>query len=233
MTDNKLKDILGWDIVNWSESIKYWEHFICQKNIDNITALELGSGFNGGLSLWLALKGIKTTCSAYHPSYRNVLDKAKTIHLKHGVNDLIDYEEIDATNIPYTSKYDIICYKSMLGGIVRKDDLKTAENVVKQIYAALKPNGMLLFAENITSTVIHKILRKQHGSGRNNWRYFTIDELNLLHTDFKSFEYLTFGFLGCFGRGEKQRSILGRIDQTLFRNIPENWNYVLAGVAIK
>ena len=235
MIDEKLKDIIGWDIVNWSQSIQYWEKFIPQENIDDILALELGSGFNGGLSLWLALKGIKTTCSGYHPNYADASDEAKAIHHKYDVNDLIEYKNVDATNIPYKSEYDIICYKSMLGGIVREKSLETAKKVIDNIYEALKPGGMLFFAENISSTFAHKLLRKKFGAGKNRWRYFTIEELNILHRGFQSFEYRTFGFLGCFGLNEKQNAILGNLDKTIskLKVLPEKWNYILAGVTIK
>jgi len=231
--DDKVKDIFGWDVVNWSQSILYWENFISQKDIDNITALELGSGFNGGLSLWLASKGIKTTCSGYSLNYRGAWNEAKSVHHKYGISDLIEYKEVDATNIPYKSKYDIICYKSMLGGIVREKTIDTAKKVIEEIYAALKPGGMLLFAENISSTFVHKIMRNKYGAGKNKWRYFTIEEFEMLHREFQLFEYRTFGFFGAFGLNEKLRTILGNIDQVILKIVPKKWNYILTGVAVK
>ena len=231
---DKLKDILGWDTINWSQALHYWDKFIPQENTSNLTALELGSGFNGGLSLWLALKKIKTTCSGYHPRYVGASDKAKLIHHKYDVKDFVEYKEVDARHIPHKSQYDIICYKSMLGGIVAKGEFDTAKKVIDGIYEALKPGGILLFAENILSTSIHQIIRNRYGSGKQKWRYFTIGELIKLHGIFNSFEYQTYGFLGCFGVSEKQRSILGRIDRAIFNKIlPERLNYILAGVAIK
>lgn len=234
MLDDKLKNILGWDTINWSQALQYWDKFIPQEKISNLTALELGSGFNGGASLWLALKGIRTTCSGYHRKYVGASDEAKIIHHRYGVKEFIEYKEVDAIRIPYKSKYDIICYKSMLGGIVREEGLDTAKKVIDGIYEALKPGGILLFAENTSSTTIHQMLRNKYGAGKNKWRYFAIGELIKLHDKFNSFEYQTYGFLGCFGLSEKQRSILGRIDQAIFSKIvPEKWNYILAGVAIK
>ena len=59
-------------------------------------------------------------------------------------------------------------------------------------------------------------------------------EIKKLHKQFDVFEYQTFGFLGCFGVNELQRTVLGQIDQMLFSNVlPQNMNYILAGVAIK
>lgn len=234
MMDDKIKDIIGWDTVNWSQVLYYWDKFIPQEKINNLTALELGCGFNGGLSLWLALKGIKTTCSGYLSKNVDVSLEAKLIHQKYGVKDFIEYKKVDATHIPYDSQYDIICYKSMLGGIVREGGIDIAKKVINGIYEALKPYGILLFAESISSTTIHHSLRNKFGSGKNKWRYFTIGELIKLHDKFNSIEYQTYGFLGCFGLSEKQRSILGSIDNAIFSKIvPEKWNYILAGVAIK
>lgn len=235
MQDGRIiKDIVGWDTVNWSQALQYWDNYFPNGNLGCLNALELGSGFNGGLSLWLALKGIKVTCSGYHQKYKGASDKAKSIHKAYGVDNLIEYQEVDATQIPYESSYDIVCYKSMLGGIVRGGKLDIAQNVIKGIYDALKPGGVLFFAENITSTWLHKVMRKKYGSGKNKWRYFTIKEIEELHKQFDVFEYQTFGFLGCFGVNELQRTVLGKIDQMLFSNVlPKNMNYILAGVAIK
>ncbi len=233
MVEEQLKDIIGWDVANWSQALQYWEKFLPEKKSNDTTALELGSGFNGGLSLWLALKGIKTTCSGYNPNYNGASDQAKAIHEKYGVSDLIEYQEINATEIPYQAKYDIICYKSMLGGIVRKGDMEIAEKVVEEIFSALKPGGVLMFAENTSATFVHKVMRNRFSTGKSGWRYFTIDELNMLHRQFSTFEYRTYGFLGCFGINEQQRRMLGNLDQTIFTKLPEQWNYFLAGAAIK
>ena len=234
MESDKLRDIIGWDTINWSQALSYWGKSIPQRGHGDLTALELGSGFNGGLSLWLALQGIKTTCSGFSPEYIGASEEAKMIHRKYGINDLVEYEEVDATHIACISKYDIVCYKSMLGGIVREKGLSTAQNVIGGIHKALKPGGVLLFAENLSSTFLHQILRHRYGAGKNKWRYFTIRELIELHDIFNSFEYETYGFLGCFGRSEKQKSVLGSIDLAIFNKmLPKKCNYILAGIAVK
>jgi hypothetical protein len=61
MKSEIIKDIVVWDIVNWSNAIKYWgdNAQIMNKNYE---CLELGSS-KGGLSLWLALIGNNVLCT--------------------------------------------------------------------------------------------------------------------------------------------------------------------------
>src|SRR5713101_1652160 len=117
-----VEDIIGWDVVNWSQALTYWD-----SKADHSTggsyALELGSANNnGGLSLWLALKNCKVICSGYN----GVSNEVAAIHKKHHVESLIEYARIDARSIPYKDTFDIICYKSMLGGIVAEGSMQTA-----------------------------------------------------------------------------------------------------------
>lgn len=233
MKNEKIKDILGWDIINWGRVLSFLENNLPKQKHD-LTALELGSGFNGGLSLWLALKGIKVICSGYNKNYVGVSDEAKKAHVKYEVDTLINYEEINAAKIPYRSKFDIICYKSVLGGIVRNGEIDIAKSISNEIFLALKPGGMVLFLENVTASCLHKVLREKVGSGKNDWHYFTRNELQEIYGIFHSFDYKTYGFTGCFGINEYQRILLGKLDGLIFENtIPKKWNYILAGVAMK
>mgnify|MGYP000344533571 CR=1 FL=1 len=234
MLDVKVEDIIGWDTANWSQLLPYWDTFLQLNNAKNLTALELGSGYEGGLALWLALKGINTTCSGFSPSYCDASEETKLIHQNYNVQNYITYARVNALQIQATSSYDIICYKSILGGITRDQGLEVAKSVTNNIYKALKPGGRLFFAENLSSTVVHKFARGKFGAGSNKWRYFSVSEVINLHSEFTSFDYQTCGFLGCFGVNEVQRQYLGKIDKAIFSKIlPETWNYILFGVATK
>ena len=105
--------------------------------------------------------------------------------------------------------------------------------MIGEIHAALRPGGTLLLAENLAASPMHARLRSRFGSGREHWRYFTIDELRQLHHDFHSFDYGTFGLLGLFGAREWQRSILGTIDRMLVRFVPERAHYAMMAIATK
>ena len=238
MSAQAIQDVIGWDTTNWSQALPFWDTHMPRSGSEQMTALELGGCFfNGGLSLWLALQGIKTVCSGFHPNPRKfaaATEATRVIHQKHGIADLIDYEQMDATRIPYKSQFDIICYKSMLGGIVRDRGMDVATAIVDGVREALKPGGLLLFVENKSSSAMHQMLRNRYGAGKEKWRFFTTNEFVELHRAFSSFEYETYGFLGCLGRSERQRSALGVADQSVFsRIVPKRWNYILAGVATK
>jgi SAM-dependent methyltransferase len=223
------EDIVGWDVVNWGRALDFWEARL-GLNLAECRALELGCGGNGGLSLWLAKRGCKVLCSGYG----GVEDAAKAAHRAHGVDRLIGYESIDARAIPFRETFDLVCYKSVLGRIEQDASLKTARDVAGQILQALKPGGRLLFAENLVSTSLHHFLRQTWGTGKNRWRYYTIDELIAAHAGFTSFEYVTFGFAGCLGRTERQRRLLGHLDRRLLdRVVPAGWHYIMAGIATK
>jgi len=70
---------------------------------------------------------------------------ASEIHQKYNRGQLITYETIDATQIPYLNHFDIIAFKSILGGIGRNDRPELKKKAVDEIHKALKENGILLF----------------------------------------------------------------------------------------
>ena len=132
MTEELTKDIIQWDIKSWSKALDYWDSKIDWNKIQN--GLELG-GRQGGLSLWLALKGKQTVCS----DLKDVQKTAEQLHIRHNVSSLVKYQDIDATDIPYENYFDIIVFKSIIGGIGRNDNYEIQQKVFKEIYKALKP----------------------------------------------------------------------------------------------
>ncbi len=227
MNEETLKDIIDWDIVNWSKAIDYWEKKINLYN-KHFHCLELG-GRKGGLSLWLAMKGNNVVCSDLESPEKYAYE----VHKKYECKNLIQYQSIDATNIPYENHFDIISFKSILGGISRNANNSLKQKTVNEIYKALKANGVLLFAENIEASFFHRILRKKFVKWGNEWNYLKINEIENIFSSFKSVKYITVGFWGAFGRNEKQRNILGRLDR-LFENIvPKGKRYILIGIAEK
>jgi hypothetical protein len=51
---------------------------------------------------------------------------------------------------------------------------------------------------------------------------------------FNSVEITTFGFLGCFGRSEAQRSWLAKLDSVVLEKlVPARWHYIAAAIAYK
>ena len=227
MKKELIKDIIQWDIKSWSKALLYWENNIAWDKIQN--GLELG-GREGGLSLWLALKGKMTICS----DLKDVKNTAEQLHLRYNITSLVNYQDIDATDIPYNNHFDIIVFKSIIGGIGRNDNYEIQQKVFKEIYKALKPGGKLLFAENLIASPFHQRMRKRYVNWGASWRYVSVKEMKEFLKDFSFCDIKTAGVLGTFGRNESQRNLLSTIDELILNKIcPENWKYITYGIAEK
>lgn len=226
--DKKIKkDIIEWDIATWEEAIHFWESKIDWSKIK--LGLEIG-GRNGGLSLWLALKGKQMICSDLHETKKN----AFPLHQSYNVTNLISYEDIDASQIPYENKFDVIIFKSIIGGIAKSGGIQIQQKVFDEIYKALKPGGVLLFAENLTASPLHQFARKKFNKWGSYWRYISISDTKKFLTKFINIEIQSTGFAAAFGQSEKQRNILSKLDKLFFNKlVPGSWKYVVYGVAFK
>ena len=224
-----LDEIIEWDICNWSLILKYWEN---NTSIDlpKAKTIEIG-GKNGGLSLWMALKGAKVLCT----DLSGPTDLAKLKHKKYGVSHAIDYEEINTLNISYDQEFDMVFFKSILGGIGLNDNKDKQIIAIQQMHKCLKKGGELLFAENLVGSPMHIFMRKNFIRWGDKWRYVTIKEiLEMLNTLFSEVKYTTAGFLGTFGRTDFQRKILGTLDQAFIASlVPKDWRYIIFGIAKK
>ncbi len=227
MTEQLLKDIIQWDVKTWSKALEFWEANVDWSQVKN--AMELG-GREGGLSLWLDQKGIQVLCTDYEKSEQT----ASPLHQKHGLTDNIRYQDIDATKIPYENEFDLIVFKSIIGGIARGDNKEIQQEVFRQIHKALKPGGVLLFAENLSSSPIHQKLRKRHNKWGSYWRYVNHAELEEFMSNYTQLQLQSTGFLATLGRSEKQKNTLSKIDQSgLNKILPKTWHYLAYGIATK
>lgn len=222
------KDILQWDVANWATAIRYWDKNVVWQKVE--TCLEIG-GRQGGLSLWLALKDKKVISSDFEKSKLN----AEPLHKKYKLENKIHYQDINALDIPYENHFDVIVFKSVVGGIARNypDGKQIQQQVFDQIYKALKPGGKLLFAENLEASPLHKFFRKKFNNWVS-WRYVTIAECKEFLQKFSSVELKSTGVLGGFGRTENQKKLLSIVDKALLNHItPKNWKYIVYGIAEK
>jgi SAM-dependent methyltransferase len=228
MTDKKLsKEIIQWDVRSWSKALNYWDEKIEWEKVHN--ALELG-GNQGGLSLWLSLKGKTVVCS----DLNGIGVAAENLHKRFNVDKLIKYQAIDATDIPYENHFDLIIFKSIIGGIGRNNNQQIQQKVFKEIHKALKPGGKLLFAENLIASPLHRWLRKKFINWGSSWRYVSKDEMKEFLKDFSFVEIKSTGVLATFGRNEKQRDFLAFIDKALLNKLcPDKWKYITYGIAEK
>ena len=122
-------------------------------DLSKYLALDLGSR-NGGLSLFLALRGSQVVCSDLNgPS-----DNVKKLHQKHSVSSLVSYAAVNVTSIPYPDLYfDVVVFKSVLGAL---QTYPNQTKMMQEIYRVLRPGGELWFAENLVASPLHMLARK-------------------------------------------------------------------------
>ena len=226
--DALVEDIFTWDVRTWSKALPTWERGLGSSG--PLTCLEIGAG-PGGPSLWLALKGHRVLCS----NRQDTEPMAAPLHEKYGVRHLVEYRDIDATDIPYENHFDIIIFKSVLGGIGAAGGLALQLEAMRQLHKALKPGGRLLFAENLRATPVHRLARAiAYRIRRSSWRFMTLAELHGMLSLFASHEVHTTGALGVFGTTEARRRTLAAIDDAGLSHLtPKRWRYMGYGIAVK
>jgi hypothetical protein len=224
-----LSDIFGWDVITWSSSLEHWQRH-ATVDFTRSTALEIGAGQSGGVSLWLALQGCEVVCSTLGDMPPGV----RALHCRYGVAHRVRYTSLDVLELSDRDTYDVIAFKSVLGGIGANDRADLQANAIKRLHAALKPGGNLLFAENLAATRAHAAWRSRFGAGKDGWRYLTVREMERMLRPFSAVHYRTAGFAGAWGSNETLRRTSGALDEFFCRwVVPASWQYVLMGVAIK
>lgn len=231
-----MQDIVSWDVRTWSTAVLFWESVLAARpTTEPLRCLELGAG-PGGPSLWLAMRGHDVLCSNWQATEAH----ARPLHERYGMvggrDDAragrIAYRDVDATQMPFENEFDIIVFKSVIGGV---GDKAAQDLAMQGILRALKPGGTLLFAENLRSTLLHRLVRtiayRVRGSS---WRYVTVKEMRPHLARYSHHRVLTTGFLAMFGLKEHQRSALAVADDRVFnRLVPRSWHYVSYGAATK
>lgn len=221
-----LADGIGWDVANWSRA---WHWCARTSSLTTGTALEVGAdGDNGGLSLLLASRGWRTTCSGLQPPS----DSKRELHERHGVTDLVTYARLDVLDPPQDTTYDLVVLKSTLGHVGQGQRFDLQRRAVRHLHAMVRPGGELWLLENAAGTRLHRLGRNHLGAGRTGWRYLTPDDLDVLLAPFPHRYRRSFGVAAAGGRTERQRTLLARLDSGVLDHVtPSAWRYVLAAVA--
>lgn len=223
-----LGDILAWDSSSWSAALRFWSRN-GQVAGEPLNCLEIGAN-RGGISAWLASLGHHVVCS----DLKGVQISARPLIERAGLLDRVRFEDIDATKMPYEDTFDIVVFKSVLGGIGAGGNKERQRLAVKQIHRALRPGGRLLFAENLTGSPLHMTLRSHFREWGTRWNYLTAAEMRELLSAFSTVSFETAGFLGALGRSERQRRALARLDHVAVNAVvPPSWRYIAYGVAVK
>lgn len=220
--------VFEWDVANWSRALPVWEAALPVR-LEGTRGLEIGAR-NGGLSLWLAGKGVQMVCSdLYGPA-----PEAHALHRRAGVDGRVRYAGIDATDIAFADAiFDLVIFKSVLGGVGHSDRIDKQLQAVREMHRVLKPGGMLLFAENLTGSAMHKWLRRSFVKWGQQWRYVTMNEMSMFIERFDAHQLWTAGCVAAFGRTEWQRQVLTRLDRVLEPWMPTSARYIVYGWARK
>jgi SAM-dependent methyltransferase len=220
-----MRDIVTWDVRTWSTAVLFWERALPKGR--KLRCLEIGAG-PGGPSLWLALQGHDVLCT----NWQATEVQASPLHERYGVSGRIRYLDVDATRIPFENEFDLVVFKSVIGGVGSK---AAQDRAMRGILRALKPGGTLLFAENLRGTVFHRLARAiAYWMRGTSWRYVTVKELGPHLAEYASHDIRTTGFFAMFGLRERHRDALAVADERVFnRLVPARWRYVGYGTATK
>lgn len=222
-----LTSLLDWDVSSWAFALRLWDRWL--PVAEGWSALELGSR-NGGLSLFLALKGATVVCS----DIEMPTSRAVELHQEYGVSGRVSYRGIDASSIDVPDEsFDVVCFKSMLGAVGRNDNYGAQQRAVCEMHRVLKPGGRLLFAENLQASPLHRYARRRFVSWGASWRYIAVGEVADLLRPFREAHLEFSGFAAAFGRSEWQRRLLHGVDVVLNPLMPAGCKYIVAGCAIK
>lgn len=101
------------------------------------------------------------------------------------------------------------------------------------MWRVLKPGGILCFAENLKCTKIHSHLRKWNNPWIRYWYYPSTEEFKSYLCDFSAVNIEKIGFTSLFVRNEKFKLVSSFFDKKIQPIIPNKWNYVIYGTAIK
>lgn len=210
------KDVLQWDVYNWSRALSFWEKHAELK--PGMRALGIGER-GGGLSLWLAKKGLQVTCT----DYNSFPESTAQLHKRYGVDHQVSYEKQDATALDYPdATFDVVIIKSVLGALSEKERQQKAIN---EFYRVLKPGGQLLLAENAEATRFHGAVRKRFARWSEYWRYLHPQKDLDLFSAFPVKLYTSTGFWGFVGKGRLETPMRWA-DKLSAPFVPKSWHYI-------
>lgn len=221
-------DIVEWDVVSWAKAVSFWRRHTAG-SLAGARVLEVGAR-DGGLTHWLIHEGASVVSSDLHAPTA----LARRRHVEYLDAQRVEHVALDATNLEFDREFDVVVFKSVLGSIAGAVGEQGPRDAIDGMHRALKPGGLLLFAENLESSPAHLLLRRRMVAWGAKWHYLSLGEMHELLGGFDRVDFSTAGFLGTLGRSEAQRRWLSKTDSLLLDwTVPRRWNYLIFGVARK
>lgn len=226
-------DIIEWDVLNWSQLIRFWTPVIEQLP-RNSNVLAIGER-NGGLSTWLALLGHNVVCTDRDfPT-----QKAKNDHGRLGLTEKISYASLDIVHADWpANSFDLVIGKSVIGGLKADPSDRTSRNfevqqkAVSNVYTLLKNEGYFLSAENMQGTQLVQRYRKYRNKDRG-WRYLSWKEIPGLYEQYYLQEVQSFGVLPTNSRSSFINWACYLANRYILTILPREYKYISFVVAQK
>ncbi|NQU32381.1 MAG: methyltransferase domain-containing protein [Bacteroidetes bacterium] len=172
---------------------------------ENLNILELGATARSTLSPFLVSRGANTTVTCYSKGEISKLDETLSRRCQqYGLaRERFHILQADIFALDQNARFDLVLLKGVLGGVNRQHDQAEFRKAVSNCSSILNPNGQLMIIDKARSLkVIHWIIRRLGKAGKNEWHYFTFDELKQLipsgfvKTSLASHGVLSFGDFG-------------------------------------
>lgn len=150
---------------------------------DGLKILEIGATGHSTVSPFLVARGADATATCYLadelPKLENALDSFSG---RYGlVREKLHASMADVFALDQKVCFDVVVLKDVLGGVNRQHDMSAFREAVKSCLSVLSPGGSLLIIDKgIALKLTHLMLRKWGSAGRNEWHYFSRDELKQL-----------------------------------------------------
>lgn len=229
------KDILSWDVHNWSEILPFWNERLRTLDRKATNVLALGER-EGGLSVWLASQGFRVICSDIEGIRPEVVARHRQFNFAHQLT----YGDVNVFDMPYDDcHFHLVVCKSVIGGLkLRRNDpaTRTLDNqrkAVDEIRRVLKPGGLFLGAENLRGHCALRIARQWHKKGRVGWRHLTCEEIRYLFGSFARVETKCFGLVPGMFRRDLMNRCVHRFNRLVDAFAPDDAKYICGIIAQK
>ncbi len=150
---------------------------------DGLKTFEIGATGHSTVSPFLAARGADATATCYLAEELPKLDRALDAAAdRYGLTrEKLRASRADIFALDRADRFDLVVLKDVLGGVNRQHDIAAFREAVKNCLCVLNPGGHLLIVDKgISLKVTHLMLRKWGSAGRNNWHYFSCDDLKQL-----------------------------------------------------